>query len=267
MQKKKDFYADITNNIIEAMETYGENWIKPWKDMFPTRSNGELYTGINYLTLMNTMRKHAYKSPVFMTFNQVKAMGGHVNKGEKGHIVVYASMFEKENDKGDIDRIPFLKHYTVFNMDQTSGIDMDILESEKIDIDFVKAHDINLVHGGNSAFYSPSKDFIQMPLLETFVTKNAYTATLCHEAIHWTGHESRLNRDFSGRFGDAAYAFEELIAEIGSAMLCHSLGIENINQNAAYVNSWIKVLKNDKKAIFKAATESTKAHKFLLESV
>lgn len=200
-----------------------------------------------------------------------------VRQGEKGSLVVYADTFTKTeaNDKGeDVETsIPFMKGYTVFNAQQIDKLPEHfyartepqhsqpverIEQAER----FFASTKATIQHGGGSAFYSPDRDIVQMPEMQTFRDVESYYATLAHEMTHWTRHTTRLNRDLGRkRFGDAGYAMEELVAEIGSAFLCADLGItpETREDHAAYVASWLKVLKDDKRAIFTAASHAQRA--------
>ena len=180
-------------------------------------------------------------------------------------------------DKGqEIEReIPFMKGYTVFNVEQIDGLPSQYQQApcpapEPLQFiqqaeAFFKATGARFQHGGNRAFYAPARDFIQLPLAEAFKDPESYAATKAHELIHWTGHESRNAREFGKRFGDDAYAFEELVAELGAAFLCADLGItpEIRDDHAAYVGHWLQVLKQDKRAIFSAASHAQRAADYL----
>jgi antirestriction protein ArdC len=215
-----------------------------------------------------------YGCPWWLTYKQAAELGGQVRKGEKGSLVVYASTFTKTgtDDKGEEveTEIPFMKGYTVFNAEQFYATvpplnqNIDRLESAERFFANTKAA---IRHGGSSAFYNLTLDFVQMPQIEAFRDRESYYATLAHEMTHWTRHESRLDRDLGRkRFGDAGYAMEELVAEIGAAFLCADLGIvpETRPDHAAYIASWLKVLKDDKRAIFTAASHAQKAADYLI---
>ena len=220
--------------------------------------------------------EYGFNSPLWMTYKQAAELGGQVRKGEKGSLVVYADTFTKTgtDDKGeDVETtIPFMKGYTVFNSEQVDGlpghfyagstpVNADIARTDSAE-QFFATTNATIKHGGNQAYYSPTQDIVQMPELQTFRDNESYYATLAHEMTHWTRHESRLNRDLGRkRFGDAGYAMEELVAEIGAAFLCADLGItpETREDHAAYIASWLKVLKDDKRAIFTAASHAQKA--------
>lgn len=279
---KRDLYIEITDSIIRAMENGTSPWEKPWNDSgvssLPLRYNGQAYQGINTVVLWMKAGAMGFASPYWMTYKQANELGGQVKRGSKGTTVVYASTFvaREENASGvEVERIvPFLKSYTVFNADQIDGLpDRYTLKPalpNNVERDaqaeaFFKGTGAEIRHGGDKAFFSPTQDFIQMPHLESFKDQAGYYATLAHEMTHWTGHESRLAREFGKRFGDEAYAFEELVAELGAAYLCGSLGLvkEPREDHASYISAWLEVLKRDKRAIFTAASHAQKACDYL----
>jgi antirestriction protein ArdC len=285
--QRGDVYSRITNRIVEQLEQGVRPWMKPWhaehaagRITRPLRHNGQRYSGVNVINLWMTAEMSGYVSPFWLTFRQVKELGGFVRKGEHGADVVYASTFKKtaENEQGEeIEaEIPFLKAYTVFCADQCDGLPphfyqlaeqpkekLERIEQAEAFFSNTKA-DIRI--GGNRAYYAISEDYVKMPPFETFKDAESHAATLAHELTHWTRHESRLNRDFGRkRFGDEGYAVEELVAELGAAYLCADLGItpEVREDHAAYIENWLKVLKNDKRAIFAAASHASKATEYL----
>mgnify|MGYP000737112260 CR=1 FL=1 len=223
-----------------------------------------------------------FSAPLWMTFRQSKELGGHVTKGEKGSLVVYANTLHKtEIDKNTGEEtkqdIPFMKGYIVFNVEQIEGLPENYYaladapqitpqeRNKKLEAFFTQTG-ADIRHGGTRAYYAIGHDAIRMPPFETFQTPESYYATLGHETTHWTRHKSRLDRDFGRkRWGDEGYAMEELVAELGSAYLSADLGIapEVREDHAAYIESWLKVLKNDKRAIFTAASHAQKAADFL----
>jgi len=221
--------------------------------------------------------EQGFDCPIWLTYKQAAELGGQVRKGEKGSLVVYADTITKTeaNDKGeDVETvIPFMKGYTVFNAQQivklpehfyarTEPQHSQPIERIERAERFFASTKATIQHGGSRAFYSPDRDIVQMPDMQTFRDSENYYATLAHEMTHWTRHESRLNRDLGRkRFADAGYAMEELVAEIGAAFLCADLGItpETREDHAAYVASWLKVLKDDKRAIFTAASHAQRA--------
>ncbi|CAH1652155.1 MULTISPECIES: zincin-like metallopeptidase domain-containing protein [unclassified Chelatococcus] len=283
-----DVYSRITNQIIEALEQGVKPWTQPWNAAHaaghvsrPLRHNGQPYAGINVLTLWASAMTAHYAAPIWMTFKQAIELGGHVRKGEKGSPVVYAdTMRRTETDDATGDEteraIPFLKAYTVFNVEQIEGLpehfhalahasrnpDERVAEAEA----FFAATRADIRHGGDCAYYSPALDYIQMPPFEAFRDAQAYYATLAHEATHWTRHTTRLDRDFGRKkFGDDGYAREELVAELGAAFLCADLGLklEDRADHAAYIGHWLSVLKDDKRAVFAAAAHAQRAADYL----
>jgi antirestriction protein ArdC len=289
MADKKDVYSRITDKIIADLEQGVRPWMKPWnaehaagKITRPLRHNGAPYSGINILNLWMDAVEKGFSAPIWMTFKQAKELGGHVKKGEHGSLSVYANTFTKtelDNDTGEeIERdIPFMKGYTVFNVDQVEGLPEqyyalakapEMSPQERIAAleDFFINTKAEIKHGGNRAYYSVSTDHIQMPPFEAFESRERYYATLGHETTHWTRHPTRLERDFGRkRWGDEGYAMEELVAELGSAFLAADLVItpEIREDHAAYIQSWLKVLKDDKKAIFTAAAHAQRAVELL----
>lgn len=285
---RQDVYSRITNQIIEALEQGVKPWTQPWNAAHaaghvsrPLRHNGQPYAGINVLTLWASAMTAHYAAPIWMTFKQAIELGGHVRKGERGSPVVYAntiSRTEADEATGDDTQrtIPFLKAYTVFNVEQVEGLpahfyaqaeqvrnpDERIADAEA----FFAATRADIRHGGDCAYYSPTLDYIQMPMFEAFRDAHSYYATLAHEATHWTRHATRLERDFGRRkFGDDGYAREELVAELGAAFLCADLGLrlEDRDDHASYIGHWLSVLKDDKRAVFAAAAHAQRAADYL----
>jgi antirestriction protein ArdC len=285
---RPDVYSRITADIVAQLEAGVRPWHQPWNATHlageitrPLRNNGKPYHGINVLVLWLTAFQKGYSCPIWLTFNQAKEAGGFVKKGEKAATVVYANSFEKTETDADtgeesIERIPFLKAYSVFNAQQVEGLSghyyafaeapKNLAERLEHAEAFFAATKIETRYGGNRAFYSPSQDFIQLPPFESFEDRTAFYSTRCHETVHATMHKIRLDRTFnSKRFGDAAYAVEELVAELGAAFLCADLGItpEVQPEHAAYLDCWLKILKTDKRAIFTAASHASKAAEYL----
>ncbi|MFN4202426.1 MAG: ArdC family protein [Tabrizicola sp.] len=284
---KQDVYQRVTDKIIADLEKGELTWVKPWsggnmdgKVVRPLRHNGVPYSGINVLMLWGAAVESGFASPFWMTFKQAQELGAHVRKGEKGSLVVYANTItrteEGENGSEEERTIPFMKGYTVFNVEQIEGLPAHYHAKAEAVIDpaqrnaqaeaFFAATGATVRHGGNSAHYSGGTDHVQMPVFESFRSPEAYYATLAHELTHWTKHEKRLARDFGRkRWGDEGYAKEELVAELGAAFLCADLGLtpEPGMDHAAYIQSWLKVLKDDKRAIFAAASHAQKAADYL----
>ncbi|MBE0580035.1 zincin-like metallopeptidase domain-containing protein [Devosia sp.] len=284
---RADVYERVTAKIIEQLEAGTRPWHRPWAINTapltrPLRANGLAYRGINTLLLWMQAQTCGYRSNFWMTYRQALELGGQVRKGEKAATVVYAGAIERteQNEKGEDEesRIPFLKAYSVFNADQVDGLperfrpvvaepNKPIDQMQRIEAadTFFANIGADLRHGGDRAFYQPAADFIQMPLYETFESAEAYAATLAHEAVHWTAHTSRLDRDIKNAFGTKDYAREELVAELGAVFLGADLGlfIEPRADHANYLASWLEVLKEDKRAIFRAAAHAERAATFL----
>lgn len=285
---KEDVYQKVTNKIIADLEKGELSWLKPWSSgnmdgqiVKPLRHNGQPYNGINVLMLWGAAVEHSYQSPTWMTFKQAKELGAHVKKGERGNLVVYANTItktEEQDDGSEEERtIPFMKGYTVFNVDQIKGLPEQYYTKPEPIIDgaeridhaeaFFSASGADIRHGGNRAFYcGGGSDHVQMPHFEAFRSPEAYYATLAHELTHWTKHPNRLDREFGRKkWGDEGYAREELVAELGAAFLCADLELtpEPGEDHAAYIQSWLKVLKNDKRAIFSAAAHAQRAADYL----
>lgn len=294
-EMKTDVYSQITAKIVAELERGVRPWMKPWAAGHvagpvsrPLRSNGKPYSGINVIMLWATAMERGYSAPIWMTYRQAAELGAHVRKGEKATLVVYANKItrtETGEDGAEQEReIAFLKGYSVFNVEQIDGLPAHYtashpprLNPEQRDREaeaFFAATGADVRHGGNSAFYSPAQDFVQMPPFESFRDAQSYYGTLAHELTHWTKHPRRLDRDFGAKRGacprprtggDQGYAMEELVAELGAAFLCADLELtpQIRDDHAPYIAGWLKVLKDDKRAIFTAASHAQKAADFL----
>ncbi len=285
---KADVYERITSHIVAELEKGVRPWLKPWNAEHsagritrPLRGNGIPYRGINVVMLWSEAMEKGYAAPIWMTFKQAIELKGNVRKGEKGSLVVYADKITRtETDAATGEEnefaIPFIKGYTVFNVEQIDGLPEHFYGKSEPRTDavpriervesFFAATGASVVHGGSRACYIPSTDNIHMPCIDFFRDTESYYATRAHETTHWTKHTSRLNREFGRkRFGDEGYAMEELVAELGSAFLSADLDLtpEVRDDHASYVASWLKVLKNDKRAIFTAASHAQRAVDYL----
>ena len=282
--QKVDIYARVTDQIVAALEAGARPWCQPWKSNTgtlsrPLRLNGIPYRGINVLLLWSEAQDKGYCGSTWMTYKQAQELRANVRKGEHGTMVVYANTVTRTetDDHGDEveQSIPFLKAYTVFNIAQIENLpavlaphradeagSIELMEEPEA---FFHATGASFRHGGSRAFFAPGPDYIQLPDPQSFQDSASYAATKAHELAHWSGHKNRLAREFGLRFGDAAYAFEELVAELSSAFLCADMGIsvEPREDHAAYLASWLQVLKQDKRAIFSAAAHAQKAVDFL----
>jgi len=284
--KQHDVYARVTDRIIADLEQGTRPWLKPWSSAhvadrvaLPLRHNGTPYRGVNVLLLWGAAADKGYASARWMTFGQAQKLGAHVRKGEQGTLVVYADTVTRtaavENGEEIERQVSFMKGYTVFNADQIDGLAQGdqgtppgandkpaLIEAAET---FFAATGATFRHGGDRAYYSRGLDVIHLPPPAAFIDAESYAATKAHELTHWTAHPSRLNRMLGKRFGDEAYAAEELVAELGAAFLCVALGItpEPRADHASYLAHWLKVLKADKRAIFTAAGHAQRATDFL----
>ena len=289
-QPRGSLYDEVTAKIIAQLEDGIFPWVQPWNAAgampgLPRNAvTGRLYSGVNVLILWGAVIERAFPSQDWLTFKQALAAGGCVRKGEKGETICYADRFTPDAEKqraegqGDAARsIPFLKRFTVFNAAQCDGLSSSILAS--IAADTVPLPELQLVAdaesliaatgadfriGGGRAFYNAAEDYVQVPPQPAFTAQINYYRTALHELGHWTGHSSRLARTFGSRFGSSAYVREELCAELASAFLCAALGIMPTVRHADYIGSWLAVLREDSRAIFKAASQASKAADYLL---
>lgn len=289
MQTKRDTYQVITDTILAALESCGpceRPWIGPSFGMPVNAISGHEYRGTNVVMLWLAAREHGYTENRWATFKQWAEKGAHVRKGETGTPVIWFKMLERRGedadagdaDEGDARRIPCARLSWVFNIDQVEGFDRTPVRTPEQNLvspieaadALLTASGARILHEGHSAYYRPSTDEIVLPPQHLFTgtststATEAYYATALHELTHWTG--PRLSREFGKRFGDAAYAAEELVAELGAAFLCAKLGIANEPRadHAKYIASWIKVLKDDRKAFVTAASKAAEASDFLL---
>ncbi|MBI1331455.1 MAG: DUF1738 domain-containing protein [Armatimonadetes bacterium] len=284
---RSDVYSRVTNQIIKAIEAGAGEWRMPWHASevplaIPKNAlTGKPYRGINVVALWAQSQDKCYMEPTWATYQQWALLGKQVAKGEKATIGIVWKPLDNDgadepardnpaSDEANEQRW-FAKAFSVFNIAQLDDYEppanpgqpvMPRIEEAEA---FFSNLGIDLRHGGNRAYYRPADDFIQMPPFDTFVSPDAYYSTLAHESTHWTGHASRLERDLSGRFGSESYAAEELIAELGAAFIAADLGLspELRADHAAYIQSWLKILKADNRAIFAAASHAQKAADFL----
>ena len=282
---KLSLYDEVTAQIIAQLEEGVFPWVKPWNagnavTGLPRNAiSGRQYSGINILILWGAVIDGGYPSQDWLTFRQALAAGGCVRKGEKGRTIFYADRFTPDDERqkqgeGDKPRsIPFLKRFTVFNAAQCDGLperltaepaphpQRELHDQAEVLIDATGA---DFRTGGTKAFYNVGADYVQVPPQPAFTNQIDYYRTALHELGHWTGHKTRLGRDQSGNFGTALYAREELCAELASAFLCAALGIVPTVRHADYLGSWLAVLRQDNRAIFKAASQASKAADYLL---
>lgn len=285
---RTNLYSEITDKIIAELEAGRMPWIQPWGTaaakaplaMPKNASTGRPYSGINVLLLWGAVVERGFGGQSWLTFRQALSLGGNVRKGERGTTVVYADRFVPEDEKrraaetgDDPQAIPFLKRFTVFNTEQCENLPDGIAASAppvpegliepRVEA-LIEATSIDFRIGGNRAYYVPAHDYVQVPPPQAYFEPINWHRTALHELGHATGHASRLDRDFSGSFGSKKYAFEELVAEINAAFCCASLGIVPTVRHADYIGSWLEVLREDNRAIVRAASQASKAADWLL---
>lgn len=289
---RTDIHTKVTDEIIQSIEAGVSTFEMPWHRSaqagFPRNpATNNVYRGVNTLTLWVTSRRNGYASPYWASYLQWRSIGAQVRKEENGTVVVFYKRLEEDeviktpDETGKSEKVrAVMRHSYVFNGDQVDNWEpvSPILQQQNANdynlstVDtFIKALSSDIRYGSDSAYYNKTLDRIYMPDKTEFrETKSrdaveGFYATLLHEHIHWSGHLSRLNRDLSGRFGSSAYAMEELVAELGSAFLCASLGINTYprSDHASYIDSWLKVLKENKSAIFTASSMASVASQFL----
>lgn len=286
-ESRVNLYDEVTARIVSELEAGRLPWVQPWgaadgaalglpRNALTARN----YSGVNVLILWGAVIEHGWPSQSWLTYGQAQSAGGCVRKGEHGVTVVYADRFTPEAEKQRATRdgdeakaVPFLKRFTVFNVAQCEGLRAGLAcdptplpEREIVPVaeEVIAASGVDFRIGGSRAFYVPSHDFVQVPPQPAFFEQVNYYRTCLHELTHATGHAKRLGRDLTNRFGSKDYAREELIAEMGSAFLCAALGIMPTVRHADYIGSWLEVLREDNRAIFRAASAATKAADWLL---
>ena len=286
---RASLYDEVTAKIIAQLEAGCFPWAQPWSSAaavpgLPRNAvSGRPYSGINVLILWGAAFDGCYPSQDWLTFRQALAAGGCVRKGERGHTVFYADRFTPDNERkgGEVIEdeprsIPFLKRFVVFNVAQCDGLPerptadpTPLPEREQHDSAeaLIAATGADFRIGGARAFYNVSDDYVQVPPQPAFTQQIDFYRTALHELGHWTGSKERLARDQSGWFGSGLYAREELCAELASAYLCAALGIVPTVRHADYLGSWLEVLRADSRAIFKAASQASKAADYLLAFV
>ena len=285
---RRDIYQEVTDTIIAQLEAGAVPWVQPWgRDHItapmglPTNAaTSNTYSGINILLLWGAAIETARTTQHWLTFKQALSLGGAVRKGERGTTICYADTFipkaekEKAKETGDTPQhVGFLKRYTVFNADQCEGLpealyantqplpEREIIpRAERL----IEATGADFRIGGDRAFFVPSEDFIQVPPQPAFRDQINYYRTCFHELGHWTGHTTRLDRNLTTNKGTKDYAREELVAEMASAFVCAAQDISPTVRHADYIADWLQVLKNDKRAIFKAASLASKAADYIL---
>lgn len=282
-QEKKDVYAIVTDTIIAQLEKGVVPWQKPWGEAGIPRNliTGREYRGINTMLLSSL----GYSQNLFLSFQQAKTLGASIKKGQKAHVVVFWKMVDKKAEEEEVQdeqngKVPVLRYYKVFNVEQCTGIPTNMLPILNAKADFSPIETCDAIvngmpqapkikYGSDGAYYIPRLDIIHMPHAERFKTSESYYLTLYHELIHSTGHESRLKRpgitDYD-RFGSEQYSFEELIAEIGTCFLSSYAGINGYGfvNSVAYIEGWLARLKGEKRWIIHASAQAQKAVDYIL---
>ena len=285
-QGRRSLYQDITDKIVVELEAGRLPWVQPWAAakaplaMPRNAATGRRYSGINVLILWIAVMERGFSGQGWLTFRQALDPGGNIRTGEHGVTVVFADRFtpDKERQRAERDgdepgALAFLKRFTVFNADQCENLPADIAPTPVPNPEgliapqaeaLIAATNADFRIGGDQAFYSPTHDFVQVPRPEAYFEPINWHRTALHELGHWTGHSSRLARDQSGGMGAALYAREELVAEMTSAFVCASLGIVPTVRPADYIGAWLQVLREDERAIIRAASAASKAADYLL---
>lgn len=284
---RRSVYEEITVKILAELEAGRLPWIQPWGSAdtaaplgLPENAvTGRRYSGINILILWGAVVERGYPGQNWLTFRQALSLGGAVRKGERGVTIVYADRFIPDDEKerarkaGEAPRpIPFLKRFTVFNVEQCDGLPEDLaatpppepgLIAPQVEA-LIEASGADLRIGGDKAYYDVEGDFVRTPPPQAFFEPVNWHRTALHELGHWTGAAHRLDRDQSGRFGSKAYAFEELIAEMSAAFTCAALGVVPTVRHADYIGAWLDLMREDERAVDRAASAASKAADYLL---
>ena len=276
-QRKK-----ITASLIKSIKNGAPPWIKPWRsgatEPFPINAtSGNKYSGINIMLLWGAALSKGYEKDRWLTFNQARKCGGSVKKGEKATLIVYARNVEKQNEDGEIDRFRVARTFSLFNVDQCKELPKNVQGQVSAEEElqwsphekaesFIDAIPAKIYEKSDGAHYSPELDCITMPKKSAFHSDDGWYSTLLHELVHWSGGKKRMAREgITGKHSaySKEYAYEELIAEIGSAYLCAELGIEGNLNHANYLNSWAKMIENVPKMIFTASADASRAVDYL----
>jgi antirestriction protein ArdC len=288
VRDRASLYTEITSKIITELVAGRVPWVQPWGGPDVCAGLGlprnaatqRRYSGINILILWGAVTERGFSSQNWLTFRQALGLGGNVRKGEHGTTVVYADRFTPEDERRRAERngdepgaISFLKRFTVFNIDQCEGMPDEISAATPPSPEglilpqaeaLIAATGADFRIGGARAFYNSTHDFVQAPPPQAYFEPVNWHRTAFHELGHWSGAASRLGRDLSGSFGSKNYAREELVAEMAGAFVCASLGITPTVRHADYIGSWLEVLREDDRAIVRAASAASKAADYLL---
>jgi antirestriction protein ArdC len=278
---RRDLYAEVSARIIAELEAGAAPWVKPWSATAGANPpcnavTNRPYSGCNVILLW-LARGRGWPTPRFLTFKGAIDAGGNVRKGEHGTKVIFVKQLrikEGDSDEADTRLIPMLREHTVFNVAQCENLPDNIKAGKPMRIrnpdtrdaladEFLRSTGADIREGSGEAYYVPSCDFISMPAFGAFKSADHFYNVAFHELTHWTGHKSRLDRDLRHRFGERAYAAEELVAELGAAFLCAEVGFDGDVRNAGYIATWIDLLKSDKRAFFTACSKASQAADYL----
>jgi antirestriction protein ArdC len=277
---KRDLYAEVSARIIAELETGAPPWVKPWSATPGANTpcnavTNRSYSGSN-VVLLWMAQAAGFRTPRYLTFKQALELGGHVRKGERGTKIYFVKQLQVGDEDNDAVKriVPMLRDYTVFNIDQCENLPERIAapgavkprnsddRSAAID-EFLAYTGASIREGSGEAYYLPGADFMSLPRFEAFKSAAHFYSTAFHELGHWSGHKSRLARDLRHRFGERAYAAEELVAELCSAFLCAEFSIDGDLRHAGYIENWIGLLKADTRAFFTACSKAQAAADFL----
>jgi antirestriction protein ArdC len=280
---KRDLYTEVTARILAELERGAAPWVKPWsatpgQNVPQNAVSNRPYSGCNVVLLWLT-RGNGWPTPRFVTFRQAQEAGGSVRKGERGTKVYYWKQLRiredgKEGAEDSEKLIPMMREYTVFNVAQCEGLPASIVDGkagrvrnpdtrDDLADAFLVSTKADIREGAGEAYFAPGQDFISLPAFAAFKGADHFYNVAFHELTHWTGHKARLDRDLKGRFGQAAYAAEELIAELGAAFLTAEFSFDGDVRHAGYIATWITLLRSDKRAFFTAASQAQKAADYL----
>ena len=279
---KRDIYEQVSARIAAELEQGTVPWVKPWSttagNNVPCNAvTNRPYSGCNVVLLWMAANA-GYRTPRYLTFKQALELGGNVRKGEHGTKVYFVKQLVVTDTKkpdGDNERVvPMMREYTVFNVDQCDGLPDRVFTAGRIKIrnaderdatidEFLAASGATIREGYGEAYYRPGEDYVSMPAFVAFKSAAHFYGVAFHELGHWTGHKSRLDRDMRGRFGEKAYAAEELVAELCAAFLCAEFDLDGDLRHASYIQSWIRLLKDDNRAFFTACSKAQAAADYL----
>jgi antirestriction protein ArdC len=280
---KRDLYSEVTARIVSKLERGAAPWIKPWpatagQNVPCNGVTNRPYSGCNVILLWMAQQA-GYRTPRYVTFKQAVELGGHVRKGEHGTRVYFVKQLQVRDKDADEDKtearmVPMLREYTVFNVDQTEGLPARVMTAGTVKVrnpderdatidEFLACIHADIREGFGEAYYRPGDDYISLPSFASFKSAAAFYSTTFHELGHWTGHRLRLDRDLRHRFGERAYAVEEVVAELCAAFLCAEWSLDGDLRHAGYIDSWIGLLKEDKRAIFTACSKAQAAADYL----